>query len=297
MTPTKKSSDLRFTINAISKCKNDLIIKIRLNDECKNGHNDFSITGDIYKKGLRGDRAFISGGCIHDEILAVRPDLKIFVDLHLADAKGVPMYALGNGFYHLKEKGIDTAKEYLRLSEADAKIIAGAEDEKHLHYLLHSLNVPTKWKHEADTAIALLEKWTDSEFVDNGVKLQYVAPTADEIQTMANRISKGYYSEQAKHTRAVLAENERIEAKMNEVKQHRDKEIKKETDECNVKLAVLNAGASIDNFIYYNHTNEGVFNWLGYGKKITHEQLTDIVGRINLSELPDGIVFKLDAKS
>jgi len=40
----------------------DILVKIKLSDECKNGHEDFSITGDTYEAGKRGDRAHISGG-------------------------------------------------------------------------------------------------------------------------------------------------------------------------------------------------------------------------------------------
>ena len=45
-------------------------------------------------------------GCDHDTIKRVFPELRPLVALHLADADGLPMYALENGFYHYAE-GID----------------------------------------------------------------------------------------------------------------------------------------------------------------------------------------------
>lgn len=104
------TNDLRHTIDTQDKNGNIMRIRIRLNDECKNGHQDFAITADIWEKGkLRTDRYWIMGGCCHEEIIATRPDLKIFVDLHLCDYKGIPMHAVENGFYHLRE-GFNDAK-------------------------------------------------------------------------------------------------------------------------------------------------------------------------------------------
>lgn len=88
-----------------------LDIEIRLSDPCKNGHNDFSITGTLYERLPRIDRNMISGGCIHDEILQHRPDLKPLVDLHLCDEEGSPMHAVANGFYFL-ENMFKTAEYY-----------------------------------------------------------------------------------------------------------------------------------------------------------------------------------------
>jgi hypothetical protein len=41
------------------------------------------------------------GGCMHDEILRYRPDLKPFVDLHLAWLDGEPLHAEANGWHWL----------------------------------------------------------------------------------------------------------------------------------------------------------------------------------------------------
>ena len=44
-----------------------MTISIRLNDECKNGHADFSITADA-KEYYNGRWQDSFGGCCHDEI-------------------------------------------------------------------------------------------------------------------------------------------------------------------------------------------------------------------------------------
>lgn len=59
--------------------------------------NYFSITGAGYRR----------CECLHDKIFELRPDLKPFVELHLADLDGVPMHAEANGWYWLaKAAGI-----------------------------------------------------------------------------------------------------------------------------------------------------------------------------------------------
>ena len=71
-----------------------IVVEIRLSDPCKNGHNDFAITATTYV-GKRWD----SCGCLHDDILKHFPEFKIFVDLHLCDDNGVPMYPILNNPY------------------------------------------------------------------------------------------------------------------------------------------------------------------------------------------------------
>ncbi len=64
--------------------------------------------------------------------------------------------------------------------------------------------------------------------------------------------------------------------------------------ELNLRLAIVEAGFSLNNFIYYNHSNEGVFNWVDYQDKITQEQLDELLTKIDKSKLPENIVFKLN---
>lgn len=67
----------------------------------------FSITADLCIDQRFSDGGIFACGCLHDEILQVCPELKLFVDLHLSDLDGVPMHAEENGWYWLaKAAGI-----------------------------------------------------------------------------------------------------------------------------------------------------------------------------------------------
>lgn len=76
----------------------DLIINIRYDDECNNGHNSFSITGSLYVAGKRSDYNLICCGCIHDIIEQLAPAYKKYIKWHLCSSKG-PLYYLENTLY------------------------------------------------------------------------------------------------------------------------------------------------------------------------------------------------------
>lgn len=100
MATTTKTNTLRHSI-VVSKGNQITDIRITLDDDCKNGHEDFSITANIREKNSLGIMVDAGGGCCHEHILALRPDLKPFVDLHLCTWQGVPMHCASNAFYWL----------------------------------------------------------------------------------------------------------------------------------------------------------------------------------------------------
>lgn len=71
-----------------------LRVEIRFDDSCRNKHNSFAITGDIYGKNGR----FIAKGCLHKNIAAVFPELVNLIKWHLSSTDG-PMYYLANTLY------------------------------------------------------------------------------------------------------------------------------------------------------------------------------------------------------
>lgn len=108
---TVKSNSLYFRASKTVNGKN-ANVTIRLDDQCKNGHQDFSVTGEIYEADKpKIDKYLISAGCCHDDILEAFPELQIFVDLHLCDFEGNHMCPVSNGFYHLKNGFNKTAPD------------------------------------------------------------------------------------------------------------------------------------------------------------------------------------------
>lgn len=80
-----------------------LIATVRYDDECKNGHNTFAITGELYDRAERipgeaktkhssGKTLWLgSCGCIHDDIAKHFPELAPYIKWHLVSSDA-PMY-------------------------------------------------------------------------------------------------------------------------------------------------------------------------------------------------------------
>ena len=81
----------------------DIIVSIRYDDKCGNGHNSFAITADIYKAGYRNDRAMLGGGCCHDKIIKAFPKLKKYIKWHLCSSDK-PMHYIANTIFHASSK-------------------------------------------------------------------------------------------------------------------------------------------------------------------------------------------------
>jgi hypothetical protein len=78
---------------AIPKTKEMLQVTIRHDDEFLNGQASFAITGDITERGV-----CVGGGCCHDLIAAVFPELAELIQWHLFDERG-PFGYPGNPIY------------------------------------------------------------------------------------------------------------------------------------------------------------------------------------------------------
>lgn len=72
---------------------------VRLDDEWGNGHNTFSITGEIRVRGR-----WEAGGCLHDEIAKAFPELAPLIRWHLCSTDG-PLHYIENTMYWLGWRG------------------------------------------------------------------------------------------------------------------------------------------------------------------------------------------------
>lgn len=81
-----------------------LIVKLRFDDRCKNGHCTFSITGELYEN----DR-WECGGCIHDNIERLAPQFSRYIKWHLCSTDG-PLHYIANTTYWAKEGNLEYAR-------------------------------------------------------------------------------------------------------------------------------------------------------------------------------------------
>lgn len=103
---------------------------VRYDDQCGNGHNTFSITGDI-KYGKGGS----SGGCIHEEIAKHFPMLAPYIKWHLTSSDG-PMHYIANTLYHVDQHEPNRAWVYY--TGAIDPLNIGGTGERLLGYLKRS---------------------------------------------------------------------------------------------------------------------------------------------------------------
>ncbi|UWG07336.1 MAG: hypothetical protein [Bacteriophage sp.] len=271
-------------------------VKILLADDCKNNICDWSITADIYEQRKNGRFVRCAGGCCHEEILKRFPQFKMFVDLHLSNHYGAPMYPVENGFYHITNSSKETAINYLRITETEYNLLHQAEDKQYFKYLLYMLGIVERWKRESNEALKKLEELTGQTW-ENPYKPENerftLKLTDEERTTITNRINDGYYRPEAVQARKDEEKRKAYEKKRAEIINDCKKKQQKAENEKRVMLAVLDAGLSVNNVIYYDHSNELVFNWKDYETKVTENDFNKFVSSVNRSLLPAGITFKM----
>lgn len=272
-------------------------VKIQLADECKNGVCSWSITADIYEKRRNERFVWCSGGCCHDEILKCFPEFKRFVNLHLSDCYGAPIFAVENGYYHIKNSSKKTVMDYLRVTEEEYNNLSQSEDKQYFKFLLYTEGVVLRWNEEARSAIKELEALTGNEWINpyeyDKERKHIESFTDEEAFEMNERLDSGYYTVEAIQERKEEAARKAYEKKRAEIIANCEKKVSKLEEEKTVKLYILDSGLPVDNVIYYDHKKEVVFNWLEYKDKISQDVFIDFLNSVDYSKLPDGVTFNI----
>jgi hypothetical protein len=319
---TKKTSDLRYSITVFSKNeKEKTIIKICLNDECRNGHEDFSITADVYEKNGRGYglmwRDYMRG-CCHNHILSLRPELAPFVALHLSTWQGVPMHSASNAWYWFQGMQPEAADskyhaetgsspktpdecraifaDHIRATPEQVQQIEAMlpRSQVELQVIMEDMGFFEQWQREAQAAIRQLEEWTGQKFESKATR-GFWEPIAPEMrQLIAERRASGYYSPDQVAKRD---EEKRQAARAARIQQIRDDHAAKCKDrEQDFRLDLWFA-ENYDikpNVIWYRHTNELAANWTTTEKLMTREEFDALTAKISgdLFDAPPKFSFK-----
>lgn len=134
-----------------------VVIKIEVN---KSNHVYLSVCGEVYDttNSYRG-RLESSGQCTK-EMREFYPEFHDFLDLHLSDLDGKPMYAVDNGLYFLRHVGkdnisVDTIKRHFRIDADEANKLIAMDEFSQLGRI--ASYVP-RWKQEMNDAIERLEQ-------------------------------------------------------------------------------------------------------------------------------------------
>lgn len=80
------------------KGRHDLTVTIRYDDRCGNGHNTFSITGE-----LRINGRWDSGGCVHELIQEQFPGYRHLIKWHLVSSDG-PMHYIADTLFNVSDR-------------------------------------------------------------------------------------------------------------------------------------------------------------------------------------------------
>lgn len=262
----------------------DAVIKIKLNDECKNGHQDFSITANLYEhNAVKTDRNCIGGGCCHEDILKIAPKFKQFVNLHLCDKDGIPTYASANGYYHITI-GFDRTEnqkeefcEYYRVTPLEYDILKQTSSADEYGFTLVKLGIVDRWKTEAKEAIKELERLTGDKFIDDSKKSN-LGLTPERLTELEKQDKEGYFSPEniaqrkaeqlAKLKADKIAE---IEAEYNKATEIAEKQKA-------IQMFVVE-NIPTGNVIFYSGSNEVNFNWKTYEKQVSEADILKAFSR------------------
>jgi len=293
--------------------------KIQLADDCRNGHEHFSLTANIYEKTPRGWRD-VGGGCCHEHILALRPNLAPFAALHLSDQDGVPMHAFSNAWYWFQGAFPAAASspyhggsgpngkapadclrifsEHTRATPEQVQTIEALQprSEQELQAALEDLGFPEQWKREAQAAIQQLEAWTGETFASKATRPSWAPLTPETRQTIAERRANGYYDPAAVAKRDADARQARRGKRVADLRAaYASKTAELEQDH-RLEVWLAQTFDNKPNVIWYRHSNTLQANWTSTERLFTAAEWGEFTRQIpgDLFNVPP--VFKFQER-
>ena len=203
--------------------------------------------------------------------------LRAFLDVSDRDLFGVPSYAVENGLYNYKTEGAAYVAARYNMTEAEAVQIYGANDPKFAVYQLDKLGITGRWASAANKAYKLYEELTGKKLdIDFTAVRSNIEPlTITEAEEIQNKIAAGYYTAAAIDQRAAEAEENRKKEEREKIIKEYTEKIENAQNEYKIMLLLFDTFGTVDNIIYYSHSNTIGFNWKSYGgQKWEAEQIT-----------------------
>lgn len=309
---TTTTNDLRHVFT-LTRGKEKTVIKIKLNDRYRNGHEMFSLTADIYEKTPRGWRD-VGGGCCHEHILKLKPELAPFEALHLSDVEGVPMHAASNAWHWFQGAFPEAADspyhggtgssgkppmecrrifaDYIRATPEQVEQIAALmpRSQAELRAVLEDLGFPEQWKREAQAAIRQLEEWSGSTFESRATRKSWEPLPVEVRQDITQKRASGYYTPEAVAKRDAEAKEAAKQKKLASLRASHEAACDKLKRCLDVEVHLVELfGPQKLNLIYYDHCNELEANWTNTEKLITKPEFDAITQALDYSKLPQGI--------
>jgi hypothetical protein len=80
-----------------------IVVEVKFDDQCANGHQTFHITADVTTTSSRARRDIAAGGCMHEAIEQVFPELAPLIKWHHCTTDG-PLHYIANTTYHASNR-------------------------------------------------------------------------------------------------------------------------------------------------------------------------------------------------
>jgi hypothetical protein len=151
--------------------KNIVKLEISIDDNSRNGYNNFNVSMSYYSRDKRpyeekivfNNKLYWNDSCGFDTKIMIKyfPEFIPICNLRGCDTFGFNSYLFGNIYYNLHNGNIDSACNDLRISKAEGLLLLQLDK---LEFTIVVRNMMPRLKTEADIAIALYNKHSDIKY-------------------------------------------------------------------------------------------------------------------------------------